>query len=86
MTFRDSSGLNAFLYALLHTAAAGGSLQLHHPSPALERLVAVTGSGSLFLALPDAHAGTRPPPQLSPLHSASYRLPPGLPTLPGGVL
>jgi anti-sigma B factor antagonist len=38
------------------TAAPGGSLQLHHPSPALERLVALTGSGSLFLALPDAPA------------------------------
>ncbi|MFD1276334.1 STAS domain-containing protein [Streptomyces kaempferi] len=66
MTFRDSSGLNAFLYALLHTAAAGGSLQLHHPSPALERLVAVTGSGSLFLALPDAHAAPGRP-RSSPL-------------------
>lgn len=86
VTFCDCSGLNAFRYALLHTAAAGGSLQLHHPRPALERLVALTGSGSLFLALPDAHAGTRPPPQLAPLHSALYRLPPGLPVLPGGVL
>ncbi|MFI6494637.1 hypothetical protein [Streptomyces sp. NPDC050564] len=78
----DSSGLNAFLYDLLHTAAAGGSLQPHHPSPALEQLVALTGSGSLFLTLPDALAGSRPPPQPSPTH----RLPPAMPALPGGVL
>jgi len=44
VTFYDCGGLNAFLHALPHTAAAGGSLQLHHPSPALERLVALTGS------------------------------------------
>ncbi|WP_063749693.1 STAS domain-containing protein [Streptomyces xylophagus] len=86
VTFRDSMGLNAFLYALLHTVAAGGSLQLHHPGPALERLVALTGSGFLFRTLPDALAGTRPPPQLSPSHAASYQLLPGLPTLPGRVL
>jgi anti-sigma B factor antagonist len=86
VTFRDSSGLNTFLYALLHTAAAGGSLQLHHPSPALERLVALTGSGSLFLSLPDAFAGSRPPPRPSPVHQAAHRLAPALPALPGGAL
>ncbi|MDQ1028026.1 anti-sigma B factor antagonist [Streptomyces umbrinus] len=89
VTFCDCSGLNAFLYALMHTAAAGGSLQLHHPSPALERLVAITGSGSLFLNLPDAFAGSRPPPWPSPLHQAAHRLAPALPALPalpGGVL
>ncbi|WP_369250615.1 hypothetical protein [Streptomyces sp. R41] len=51
---------------MLHTAAAGGSLQLHCPSPALERLVALTGSNSLFLAHPDAFAGSRLPPWPSP--------------------
>ncbi|MGY1495178.1 STAS domain-containing protein [Streptomyces sp. QTS52] len=86
VTFCDCSGLNAFLYALLHTAAAGGSLQLHHPSPALERLVALTGSGSLFLTLPDAFAGSRPPPWPSPVNQAAHRLSPTLPALPGGVL
>jgi hypothetical protein len=75
-----------FLYALLHTAAAGGSLRLHHPSPALERLVALTGSGSLFLTLPDALAGSRPPPRPSPLRQAAHRLTPAMPALPGGAL
>ncbi|MGW0762435.1 STAS domain-containing protein [Streptomyces sp. NPDC002814] len=86
VTLRDPSGLNAFLYALLHTAAAGGSLRLHHPSPALERLVALTGSGSLFLTLPDALAGSRPPSRPPPLHQAAHRFAPALPALPGGVL
>jgi anti-sigma B factor antagonist len=66
VTFCDCSGLNAFLHALLHTAAGGGRLRLHHPSPALERLVALTGSGSLFLTLPDALAGSRQPHTRSP--------------------
>ncbi|WP_329254463.1 STAS domain-containing protein [Streptomyces sp. NBC_01478] len=86
VTFCGHNSLNAFLCSLLHTAAAGGSLQLHHPSPALERLVELTGSGSLFVTLPDAFAGTRPPPLFSPLHAASYPLLPGLSALPGGVL
>ncbi|UUU34097.1 STAS domain-containing protein [Streptomyces sp. CA-210063] len=86
VTFCDCSGLNAFLYALLRTAAAGGSLQLHHPSPALKRLVALTGSNSLFLALPDAFAGSRPPPRPSPVHQVAQLLAPTLPALPGGVL
>ncbi|MFF4275672.1 STAS domain-containing protein [Streptomyces sp. NPDC001536] len=86
VSFCDCSGLNAFLYALSRTTAAGGSLQLHHPSPALERLIALTGSGSLFLALPDAFAGSRPSPWLSPMDQAAYRLPPALSALPGGVL
>lgn len=85
VTFSDSSGLNAFLHALMHTTAAGGSLQLHHPSPALERLVALTGSGSLFLTLPDALAGSRPPPWPSPVHQAPHRLPPAMPAFPGGA-
>jgi len=86
VTFCDSSSLDAFGYALLHTAKAGGSLQLHHPSPALERLAALTGSGSLFLTLPDALAGSRPPPRPSPLHQAAHRLAPAMPARPGGVL
>ncbi|MFI6975263.1 STAS domain-containing protein [Streptomyces phaeochromogenes] len=86
VTFCDCSGLNAFLYALLHTAAAGGSLRLVHPSPALERLVTLTGSGSLFLTLPDALAGSRPPPQLPPLYESAHRLTPTLPARLGGIL
>ncbi|MEV0740416.1 STAS domain-containing protein [Streptomyces sp. NPDC050549] len=86
VTFCGHNSLNAFLCALLHTAAAGGSLQLHHPSPALERLVALTGSGSLFVTLPDAHAGYRSPTQAFPLPQAAPWLAPALPALPGGVL
>ncbi|MEU9882004.1 STAS domain-containing protein [Streptomyces phaeochromogenes] len=86
VTFCDCSGLNAFLYALLHTAAAGGSLRLVHPSPALERLVTLTGSGSLFLTLPDALAGSRPPPQLPLLYETAHRLTPTLPARLGGIL
>ncbi|WP_328847076.1 STAS domain-containing protein [Streptomyces sp. NBC_00258] len=86
VTFCDCSGLNAFLYSLLHTAAAGGSLRLLHPSPALERLVTLTGSGSLFLTLPDALAGSRPPSQLPPLYEAAHRVAPAWPPRLGGVL
>ncbi|MFE2423903.1 STAS domain-containing protein [Streptomyces hokutonensis] len=86
VTFCDRNSLNGFLYALMHTAAAGGTLQLHHPSPALERLVALTGYGSLFLTLPDAHAGYRTPPQPFLLPPAAQWLAPTLPALPGGVL
>ncbi|MFF1307979.1 STAS domain-containing protein [Streptomyces sp. NPDC058307] len=86
VTFCDRGGLNAFLHALPHTTAAGGSLQLHHPSPAMERLVALTGSGSLFLALPDAFAGSRPSLRPSPVHQAAHRLAPASAALPGGVL
>ncbi|GAA1367002.1 STAS domain-containing protein [Streptomyces beijiangensis] len=47
VTFCDCSGLNTFLHALLNATAVGGSLHLHFPSPALERLFALTGSSSL---------------------------------------
>ncbi|WP_405725334.1 STAS domain-containing protein [Streptomyces sp. NBC_01537] len=60
VTFCDCSGLNAFLYAALRTAGTGGYLRLHYPSPAVEQLFAVTGSGSLFLSLPDPLADTAP--------------------------
>lgn len=83
VTFCDRGGLNAFLYALPHTTAAGGALQLHHPSAAMERLVALTGS--LFLALPDAFAGSRPSPRPSPVHQTAHRLAPASAALPGGV-
>lgn len=63
VTFCDCSGLNAFLYAALRTAGAGGYLRLHYPSAAVEQLFAVTGSGSLFLSLPDPLAGIAPGPQ-----------------------
>ncbi|MGW0831035.1 STAS domain-containing protein [Streptomyces prunicolor] len=87
VTFRDHNSLNVFLHSVMHTAAAGASLQLRDPSPALERLVALTGSGSLFLTLPDAHAGSWTPPQPFPLPQAAHWLAPAaLPALPRGVL
>lgn len=87
VTFCDCSGLNTFLHALLHTAAVGGSLHLHYPSPALERLVALTGSESLFLTLPDALAGSPPALQPSPAHEVARLLPQVVPIgLAGGVL
>ncbi|WP_369189478.1 STAS domain-containing protein [Streptomyces sp. R08] len=87
VTFRDHNSLTVFLHVLLQTVEAGGSLQLRDPSPALERLVALTGSGSLFLTLPDAHAGSWTPPQPFPLPQAAHWLAPAaLPALPGGVL
>jgi anti-anti-sigma factor len=86
VTFCDCTGLNAFLQALLRTTAAGGSLRLHHPSPALARLVTLTGSGSLFLSLPDALAGSPPAPRPFPLHDVGRRLPPSMPAASGGML
>ncbi|MDX2544978.1 STAS domain-containing protein [Streptomyces sp. WI04-05B] len=88
VTFCDCSGLNTFLYALLNTNAVGGSLHLHHPGPALERLFALTGTGSLFLALPDALAGSPPAPQ-PPATPETLHLPRPAPVLslhPGGRL
>ncbi|MFJ4580822.1 STAS domain-containing protein [Streptomyces echinatus] len=52
VTFCDVTGLNAFLHAARATAAAGGSLRLHHPPPVLARIIALTGSGTLLLGLP----------------------------------
>ncbi|MFI1358768.1 STAS domain-containing protein [Streptomyces sp. NPDC020898] len=86
VTFCDRDGPTAFLHALAHTTAVGGSLQLHRPSPAMERLAALTGSDSPFLALPDAFAGSRPSPQPSSVHQAAHRLAPAPAALPGGVL
>jgi anti-sigma B factor antagonist len=83
-TFCDCSGLNTFLHALLRTTSVGGSLHLHYPSPALERLVALTGSESLFLTLPDALAGSPPTPQPSPVHEVGRLLPPVVPVGPAG--
>jgi anti-anti-sigma factor len=87
VTFCDCSGLHAFLYASLRTAGAGGYLRLHYPSPAVERLFALTGSGSLFLSLPDPLAGSSPAPrQHSPFHEAGDPLAAVAPALSGGAL
>ncbi|MGW0843200.1 STAS domain-containing protein [Streptomyces sp. NPDC002787] len=52
VTFCDCSGLNAFLDAAQKTTEAGGTLGLHHPPPALGRILNLTGCGFLLLGLP----------------------------------
>lgn len=52
LTFCDISGLNTFLAAAARTAADEGSLHLHHPRPAVTRLLALTGTGFLLHPLP----------------------------------
>lgn len=87
VTFCDCSGLNAFLYASLRTAGAGGYLRLHYPSPAVERLFAITGSGSLFLSLPNPLAGSVPAPQQpSPFHGTGDPLAAPALALSGGAV
>lgn len=95
VTFCDVSGLNVFLAAWRHMAAAGGSLQLHHPPPVLARIVDLTGSGFLLRGLP---ARQEPPPpwegiiattpalRPAPRHEALPRLAPGIYAAVGGVL
>jgi anti-anti-sigma factor len=64
VTFCDCSGLNAFINAARHTTTAGGTLRLHHPSPMLTRLFALTATGRLLVDVPAAPV--RPPPRHSP--------------------
>jgi anti-sigma B factor antagonist len=52
LAFCDVSGLNTFLAAAARTAAAEGSLCLHHPRPMLTRLLDLTGTGFLLHELP----------------------------------
>jgi anti-sigma B factor antagonist len=52
VTFCDCTGLNAFLYAAQRTTEAGGSLRLYNPPQSLARILDLTGSGFLLLALP----------------------------------
>jgi anti-anti-sigma factor len=86
VTFCDCSGLNTFLHALLNATAVGGSLHLHYPSPAPERLFALTDTGSLFFPLPDSLAGSPPAPQPPAMPETLPRLAPVLAVLPGGLL
>jgi anti-sigma B factor antagonist len=48
LAFCDVSGLNAFLAVAARTAAAESSLYLHHPRPALIRLLALTDTDFLL--------------------------------------
>ncbi|WP_367137490.1 MULTISPECIES: STAS domain-containing protein [Streptomyces] len=95
VTFCDCSGLNAFLGALHHTVAAGGSLRLHYPPPTLTRILALTGTGPLLLGppaapagpfLPECPAGNLPAPQPSPVHGTIGRPNVLMPAVSGGVL
>ncbi|MFD5077739.1 STAS domain-containing protein [Streptomyces sp. NPDC058371] len=52
VTFCDCTGLNTFLCAAQRTTEAGGSLRLHNPPQSLGRILDLTGSGFLLLALP----------------------------------
>ncbi|WHM40663.1 STAS domain-containing protein [Streptomyces sp. BPTC-684] len=62
VTFCDCTGLNTFLEAAELTTAAGGALRLHYPSPALHRLLELTGSTFLLHSLPDPPTPTLPRP------------------------
>ncbi|MFD7136739.1 STAS domain-containing protein [Streptomyces sp. NPDC059894] len=48
VTFCDASGLNAFLLASRLATEAGTTLRLHHPPPAMTRILDITGSGFLL--------------------------------------
>ncbi|MFB7657452.1 MULTISPECIES: STAS domain-containing protein [unclassified Streptomyces] len=56
--FCDASGLHAFLAASERLAAAKGCLRLHHPAPAVRRLLDLTGTGFL---LADGRLRVEPP-------------------------
>ncbi|GGO45671.1 hypothetical protein GCM10012286_34790 [Streptomyces lasiicapitis] len=51
VTFCDCCGLNAFIEAFLHSAAAGGTLRLHHPPPMLARMIDLAGCGFVLMGL-----------------------------------
>jgi anti-anti-sigma factor len=82
VTFCDCSGLNAFLEASQHTAAAGGRLRLHDPPAMTARLFALTGSGFLLLGLPLL---PRPVPYYEE-YEAGHRLDPFVSAALGGAL
>lgn len=48
VAFCDCSGVNAFLNARALSVAAGASMRLHYPRPAVARLLTLTGSQSLL--------------------------------------
>ncbi|MFE4633533.1 STAS domain-containing protein [Streptomyces sp. NPDC056773] len=56
VTFCDGSGLSVLLSSWWRITAAGGALRLHHPPPALVRIIDITRSGFLL--------GDRPAPAL----------------------
>ncbi|WP_330299818.1 STAS domain-containing protein [Streptomyces sp. NBC_00503] len=48
VTFCDCSGLGVLLSSWWRITAAGGTLRLHHPPPALVRIIDITRSGFLL--------------------------------------
>ncbi|MFD8389631.1 STAS domain-containing protein [Streptomyces sp. NPDC059680] len=66
VTFCDVTGLNAFLHASWATGVAGGSLRLHHPPPALARIIALTGNSTLLHGYPGALPPRPSSPPLAP--------------------
>ncbi|MEV6012891.1 STAS domain-containing protein [Streptomyces sp. NPDC051976] len=68
LDFCDVSGLNAFLAAAERTASRGASLRLHHPRPAVARLLELSDTGFL---LRSAHAGSGRRPASDPMIAAS---------------
>lgn len=58
VAFCDCSGVNAFLTAWALSAAAGASMRLHHPRPAVVRLMTLTGSQALLDERPGVQPGT----------------------------
>ena len=82
VTFCDCSGLNSFLYAMQKTTEAGGILQLHHPPPALERILDLTGCGLLLLGPPVGHLS--PPPGDVPAPAVQPPLPRRTPLVAAG--
>ncbi|MFE9561980.1 STAS domain-containing protein [Streptomyces sp. NPDC006487] len=72
VTFCDCSALGVLLAAWWRITAAGGTLRLHHPPPALVRIIDITRSGFLL--------GDRPAPA-----DPAFPAVPALPAAPGGV-
>lgn len=48
VTFISSAGLTAMLTAQTRLAAAGGSLTIENPTPAVERMIALSGLSDLL--------------------------------------
>ncbi|MGY1500127.1 STAS domain-containing protein [Streptomyces sp. QTS52] len=64
VTFCDCSGLNVFLLAAQQATAVGGTLRLHHPQPILTRMLDITGTSAVLMAVPP-RGSVQPVPVLS---------------------
>lgn len=85
VTFCDCYGLGVLLDASQHAFAAGGALRLRHPSAAVARLLALTGTGCLLSGRPfDAAVDSRRP-QPAPGYRVVRRAFAAAPALTAGV-